>query len=174
MALFDILVIVIVVLAGIRGFLRGLVIELFTLVAFFLGLFVALKLSFPVAARFFGDQDAFWAIAVVTFFILFFLVVWLAKVIAKSIKKVIDFTPAGIIDNLLGVVLSIVKWIFILSVIIWVSHSVDMELPRKWTKDADLYETVAMLAPAITETIGAVIPWIYDIYENMEDVPVKI
>lgn len=174
MAPFDILVIIIIVLAGIRGFQRGLVIEVFSLVAFFIGIFVALELSFPLAARFFGDLESFWVIAVVLFFILFFLVVWTAKVLAKSIKKVIDFTPAGIIDNILGVVLSVVKWVFIFSVLLWVSSSADIEFPKKWLQHSDLYEPVAKIAPIITETIGALVPWFQDIYESVGDKTVKI
>lgn len=168
MALFDIFILVLVVLSGIKGYQRGFVIEIFSLLAFFIGLFLALKLTFPIATRFFGDLDAFWIIALVIFLVLFFLTVWLARYFAVSIKKVIDFTPIGILDNLLGVLISVLKWLFIISTTIWVLNSIELYLPIRWIEDSDFYGIVTSLAPIIVETVSAVIPWFRDIMETME------
>ncbi len=171
MATFDIIVVVAVVLAGIKGYQRGFIIEVFSLLAFFIGLFIALKLTFPIAMKFFGSSDAFWLIALVIFIALFLLLVWGIKHLAESIKKVVDFTLAGIIDNLLGVGISIVKWLFIVSVAIWVLNSIDINIPHRWVKGSDLYYLIASIAPLTFEAIGGLLPMFEDVLENMQDPP---
>lgn len=169
MATFDILVLVVVVLAGINGFRKGLVIEVFSLLAFFVGLFVALKLTFPLTSRLFDDSDSYLFAALVIFIGLFILIVWVAKIFATSIKRVIDFTPAGIIDNILGVGISMIKWLFIISTILWAMDSLDMQMPREWTRNSDFYEGVIMIAPVVVEFVSSVIPWFQDIIETMKE-----
>jgi membrane protein required for colicin V production len=160
-----------VILAGIMGYKRGFIIEVFSLLSFFIGLFVALKLTFPIALRFFGASDAFWLIALVIFFAIFAFLVWGIKHLAESIKKIVDFTLVGIVDNLLGVGISIIKWLFIFSVTIWVMNSIDLHLPSRWIKGSDLYFVIASIAPVSFELIGTLLPFFEDILENMQDPP---
>ncbi len=106
--------------------------------------------------------------------LLFLSIVWSTRLLARSIKQAIDFTLVGIIDNVLGVVLSSIKWIFVLSTLIWVATSLDVEMPKNWTDKARLYYVVAAFAPAAVDSIGALIPWFQDILESMGPVPEKI
>lgn len=171
MTLFDITIIAIVVFAGIKGYRRGFIVEVFSFFAFFIGLFIALKLTFPIAMKFFGDSDAFWLIALFVFICLFGLMLWGIKRLAESIKKVVHFTLAGIVDAIFGVIISIIKWLFIFSVAIWVMNSVDVYLPQKWIKDSNLYFIVVSIAPITFEAIGGLLPFVEDILESMKDIP---
>ena len=168
MAVFDIFLLVVVVLAGISGYRRGFIIEIFSLLAFFIGIFLALKLTFPVTMKFFGDYKAFWLIALVVFVTLFFIVVRLANFLANFIKKLIDFTIVGILDNLLGMVFSLIKYLFILSSSIWVLSSTNIQLPEDWLDNSDFYELVASISPKIVEFVSSMIPWFQDIIESMD------
>ena len=161
-------------LTGITGYQRGFVVEVFSLLAFFVGLLVALKLSFPLAFRFFGHVEWFWLIAIVIFVVLFFLVVWIAKTFATWLKSLIDFTPAGILDNLLGVILSILKWTFIISITIWVLNSVEFYLPPSWTEHSSLYGVVESVAPIIVENVNVLVPWFQDVLDSMNDEPIRV
>ena len=172
MAIFDIIIVSVIVLAGIKGFRQGFIVETISFLAFFLGLFLALKLTFPIAMKFFGDVEAFWAIALVIFIVLFFLVMWGAKLLAAGLKKAIDLTFASLIDNLLGVIISILKWIFVLSVIIWVMNSLTIDLPKDWTEDSHLYAPLASLAPWSFEVLSGIIPFFQDILDSM-DAPIR-
>lgn len=174
MAPFDIFMIVLVVLTGIKGYQRGFVVEVFSLLAFFIGLLVALKLSFPLALRFFGHLESFWLVAVVIFIVLFFLVIWVAKLFANWLKSLIDFTPVGILDNFLGVLLSVLKWSFIISVTIWVLNSADLHLPTGWIEYSSLYGVVESIAPIIVENVNALFPWFQDVLDSMDDEPIRV
>lgn len=171
MAVFDIIVLIIALLAGVSGFRRGFVVEVISTLAFFIGLFVALKVTFPIALRFFGDLEAFWIIALLIFVVLFFLIMWGAKVLAKSIRKGLEASAAGVLDSLMGVLVAVLKWAFTLSVVLWVMNSLDMELPSAWLKGSYLYDPVAAIAPFIFEAFGHVLPFFEDILNNMETPP---
>ena len=157
------------ILAGIKGFQRGFVIEAFSLVAFFIGLLVALKLTFPIALRFFGDSQAFWIIALGTFFALFFLMIWAIKGLAVWVKKTIDFTLVGILDNLLGLVLSVIKWLFIFSICIWVMGTLELELPKRWIDESWAYNPIVSIGPVLIEVTSQIIPFFQDVIESMSD-----
>ena len=171
MATFDIMAVVIVILAGIMGYKRGFIIEVCSLLAFFVGLFIALKLTFPIAMRFLGSSDAFWLIALVIFFALFLFLIWAIKHLAESIKKIVDFTLVGILDSLLGAGISIIKWLFVLSVAIWVLNSIDLGLPSRWVRGSDFYFVIASMAPVLFELAASLLPFFEDILENMQEPP---
>ena len=85
-----------------KGYTRGLIVELFSLVGFFIGLFIAIELTIPVAERFFADSDYFQLFTVLVFAGLFVLTVLAVSLVAKMIKKVLDLTFLGFFDNILG------------------------------------------------------------------------
>lgn len=172
MAIFDIIIVSIMVIAGIKGFRQGFIVETISFLAFFLGLFLALKLTFPIAMKFFGDIQAFWIIALVIFIVLFFLVMWGAKLLAAGLKKAIDLTFASLIDNILGVIISVIKWVFAFSVIIWVMNSLTIEFPDKWTEDSHLFVPLSSLAPWSFEVLSGIIPFFQDILDSM-DAPIR-
>jgi membrane protein required for colicin V production len=172
LAIFDLIIIGALVIAGIKGFRQGFIVETISFIAFFLGLFLALKLTFPIAMKFFGDVQAFWLIALIIFIALFFLVMWGAKLLASGLKNAIDLTFASLIDNVMGVIVSIFKWVFVLSVILWVFHSLTIEFPEKWTEDSHLYVPLSSLAPWSFEVFSGIIPFFQDILDSM-DAPIR-
>lgn len=173
MATFDIIVCIVVILAAIKGFQTGLVLEVFSFAAFFVGLFLALKLTFPISEEYFGDSDAFWIISIIIFLVLLFAVIWVAKVFATSIKKILDFTPAGILDNLLGSLFSIIKWLFLFSTVLWVMESTDLGFPKRWLEESRLYEVVSRFAPVIVDVVSYYIPWFQDVMDSMERIKMR-
>lgn len=94
---------------------------------------------------------------------------WGIKYLAGLIKKVVDFTLVGIIDNLLGVVISVAKSLFIFSVILWVTGSANIYLPSQWIHGSDFYDLVVSIAPVIFEVINGLLPFFGDIFENMQE-----
>jgi membrane protein required for colicin V production len=174
LAIFDIIILVILLLAGIKGFRNGFIVETISMLAFFIGLFLALKLTFPIALKFFGDVEAFWIIALVIFIVLFFTVMWGAQLLAKAIKNSIAPTTVGMVDSVFGVVISMAKWVFICSILLWVIDSLEMELPKDWITDSYVYYPLTSLAPWTVELVSGVIPFFQDILENMDTPPRRI
>ena len=67
MEVIDIVLIVLLALGAVKGYNKGLIVEVFSLVAFFLGLFIAIEFTTPLSLRFFGDNPMFHVISVAVF-----------------------------------------------------------------------------------------------------------
>ncbi|TMI85949.1 MAG: CvpA family protein, partial [Bacteroidetes bacterium] len=102
----DIIVAVIIILAVIKGYRQGLIVALFSLVAFVIGLAAAIKLS-VVAADYIGKAVKIsdkW-LPVISFAVVFLIVVLLVRFGAKFIQKTVELAMLGWANRVGGVLL---------------------------------------------------------------------
>ena len=173
MNLLDIFFIVILILGAVKGYLKGFIVELFSFLAFFVGLFVAIELTIPVSNSFFSDSDFFQLFTVGIFLLLFLASVLLINILAKALKKVIDFTFIGIFDNLLGSVAAVFKWAFIISVVFWVFDSIGLRLPSHYTDDSMIYPYIKNIGPGIFQWLSEMLPFIRDMIDSLKNIGEK-
>src|SRR6188474_1946729 len=92
----DIIVAVILILAVIKGYRQGLIVALFSLIAFIIGLAAAMKLS-VVAAGHIGNAVKVsdkW-LPIISFAVVFLIVVLLVRVVAKFLQKSVELAMLG-------------------------------------------------------------------------------
>src|SRR4029079_10987985 len=114
----DIIVVVILIVAFIKGYRQGLVVALFSLVAFVIGLAAAIKLS-VVAADYIGKAVKIsdkW-LPIISFAVVFFIVVLLVRLGAKFIQKTIELAMLGWVNWIGGILLYVGLYIIIFSVL---------------------------------------------------------
>ncbi|NQY11780.1 MAG: CvpA family protein [Flavobacteriales bacterium] len=141
--LFDIILIVPLVLTMVRGYMKGLIIEVASLVALFLGVIVGLKFSIEA-----GSQLSIWGLEteyneIIAFVILLILVVIGVHLIAKSIEGIVKIVMLGFVNKLLGSVFAAIKMALIMSVLLFVVHKVDERvgfLGAEFKDGSKLYE----------------------------------
>lgn len=150
--------------------MKGLVMEIFSFVGFFAGLFAAIELTIPVANTFFLGTEYFQLLTVGVFVILFVLVVLLMGLVGKILKKAIDITFLGFFDNVLGAVASLLKWAFIFSVIIWVFDSVGIRMNSEWSEESTIYPVIEIVGPKVFEWVSHVAPFIKDMIDSLENI----
>lgn len=167
----DIVILILVGLGALKGYRRGFVVEIFSFVAFFIGLYLALELTIPVSVGLFGETSYFGIISVVVFIALFILLSLLIKAGAKALKNMIDTTLLGAVDNLAGALAGGIKWAFILSMIFWVFSSVGFDLASRYAPNAIVFPYILHIGPAIFEWLGQVIPMIRDFMDSMQNMP---
>jgi membrane protein required for colicin V production len=166
---FDLFLGLFILVAAIKGYMKGFVVEIFSLVAFFLGLFIAIEFTAPVALRFFGDSTYFELVAIGIFAAIFVGLIILINLVAKSIKKVLDLTPFGMFDNFLGSILSVAKLGLILSVLIWMFDSIGIELPSNQVKNSIILPYIIPIGPTAFELIGSIIPYFKNIFDTIDE-----
>ncbi|REE01677.1 CvpA family protein [Marinoscillum furvescens] len=166
----DIFLIVVLVLGAIKGYLKGLVVEIFSFLAFFVGLFLAIELTIPVAERFFSGNDYFQLFTVGVFVALFLVAVLIVNLLAKLLKKALDLTFLGFFDNVLGALAGIFKWAFIVSVFFWVFDSIGVRFPDKQTDGSLIYPYVKELGPKAFEWLSKVLPFIEDMMDSLKNI----
>ncbi|WP_421874919.1 CvpA family protein [Marinoscillum sp.] len=169
----DIFFIVIFIIGAVKGYLKGLIVEIFSFLAFFIGLFVAIKLTIPVANRFFDSSDYFQFLTIAVFIALFVAVILVVNLVAKALKKVLDLTFLGLFDNILGALAGIFKWAFIVSVIFWVFDSIGLRLPGEQSNDSLIYPFVERLGPAVFAWVSNMLPFIQDMIDSLKNISDK-
>jgi membrane protein required for colicin V production len=136
-----------------RGFTRGLIISAASLAALILGVFVAVYFS-----SFFGGYINNWFhpdpkhIKVLSFAITFILVVIVVRLIGWGLDKLIKAVALGFANRMLGVFFNILKWTFILSVLISIMDSTERTknlINAQSKEESILYSPLSKIAPFV-------------------------
>ena len=136
-----------------RGFTKGLIIAVATLAALVLGVYSAIHFS-----SFFGEYINNWFhpdpknLKILSFAFTFILVVILVRLIGWGLDKMIKAVAMGFLNRLLGVFFELVKWVFILSVLMSLFDSSDRTknlISEKYKDESALYRPVSRVAPYV-------------------------
>ena len=121
MSFIDIIFAVLLSIALYKGIKNGLFVELASLVALIVGIFVAIKFSYLI--RGILETKVSWEpkyIEITAFALTFLIVVLVIHISAKLLTKIADFAYLGWLNKLAGAVFSCLKTILSLSVVILV------------------------------------------------------
>ncbi|MBV6643145.1 MAG: CvpA family protein [Cyclobacteriaceae bacterium] len=173
MSWLDILFIVVFGIGAIKGYNKGFIIEIFSFIAFFLGLFLAIELTLPLANIYFEGSDHFYLLTVFVFIGVFIGVIFGVNLLARIIKKAVDLTFLGFFDNILGVIASVIKWAFIISVFFWVLDSIGFRLSESQMSDSVIFPWIKDIGPAIFRWVANILPFIRDMMDSMDDIGKK-
>ena len=167
--LLDIIFAILVVLAIVKGFQKGLIVAIFSFIAFFIGLAAALKLS-AVVAGYLGknvkvsDQ---W-LPVISFIVVFIIVVILVHVGAKAIEKVFQLAMLGWINRLGGIIFYLLLYITVFSVILFYARQLNLLKPETISRSVT-YAYVDPWGPKAINAFGKLIPVFKDMFTQLED-----
>jgi len=153
MSIIDIVLGALLLFGLIRGAMKGLFVEIASLVALVLGVYGAIHFS-GFAAEFL-ESKVDWnekTINIVAFAITFVIIVLAISLAGKALTKLADFAALGIINKLAGGVFGALKIGLILSVLLIVFNKLNNTLPFMEKEDLEesiLYKPVKSLAPMI-------------------------
>jgi len=85
--------------------------------------------------------------------------------LSKALKTILDFTPLGILDNILGAALNIFKIAFVLSILFWVIDSLGIDFSNEYIDNSIILSYIILFAPKSFEAIGSFIPYFKDIFD---------
>ena len=102
----DIIALMLLVLALFKGWTKGLVMAVFTLVAYVLALFVAFKFSGWVAVNYFQElnQNGKWA-SILSFIVVMIAVMLAVRILGKLLEKTLEIMLLGFWNKVAGVLL---------------------------------------------------------------------
>jgi membrane protein required for colicin V production len=173
MNVIDIIIVVLLVLAGVKGFMRGMIVELFAILAFIFGLYAAIEFTAPVSIKYFGNSDYFSIVSIGIFILIFLGLTLIINLLAKLLKKAVDFTFLGTFDNLLGAAIGVFKWALIMSVIIWIINSVGLKLSGEKIDESRIFPYIEEVGPRTFKFVSGLIPFFNDIFDSLEKIQDK-
>jgi membrane protein required for colicin V production len=154
----DIIIIVILVFAMVRGFINGLVREVASLAALILGIWGAIRFSSFTAEKLYDYFDMTGKyVGLISFLITFGIIVIIIHFIGLLVDKLMKAVALGFINRLLGIAFGLFKSVLIMSVIFVVFNVIDARrpfLPKEKIEQSMLYNPISDIAPAIFPVIG--------------------
>jgi len=142
----DILLLIPIIIGAWRGFKKGFVIEIFTLLALLVGIYAGIHFSDYMAAilkEHIGlDSEYMPAIAFTVTFLLVGAMVYFA---GKLLEKALKLVALSTINKFAGLLFGAIKMIFILSATIVILESYDKKgkfIPTELKTDSLLYEPI--------------------------------
>ena len=157
MSVLDIILGALLLFGLVRGFMKGLFVEVASLVALVAGVYGAIHFSNFAAdllqSRFDWSEKT---INITAFAITFVIIVLAISLAGKALTKIADFAALGIINKLLGGVFGALKIGLILSVLLIVFDKMNKTIPfvdKADLEESILYKPVKSLAPMIFPSI---------------------
>ncbi len=165
----DLIVAVFLVLALVKGYQQGLIAGLFSFVAIIIGLAAAIKLS-ALVAGYIGKtvKIAEQWLPVISFAVVFLVVVLLVHWGAKAIQKTVEVAMLGWVNRLGGMIFYTAVYITVFSVVLFYAEKMKVIQPATTNKSVT-YPVVQPLGPKAINSFGAVIPAFKNMFGELED-----
>jgi len=165
----DIAFAIIGIIAIIKGLRKGLVVALFSIIAYIIGLAAALKLS-AVAAVYLQQNVSVpgkW-LPVLSFALVFLAVVILVNWGGKFIEKAFEIVFLGWANKLAGAALYLVLYTIIFSIILFYADKIHLIKEESFQHSA-LYPYIKPCGPAVIDNFGKIIPFFKDTFASLEN-----
>ena len=157
----DIVIGIILIFGTVNGFMKGLFVEVTTLVGLVLGVYGAIHFSY-----FLGDflkDSVSWdesMIQVVAFAGTFLIILIALVLLGKAMTKIAETIALGFFNKLVGAIFGFLKYALILSIVLIVYDEINASIrfmEKRKTKESVLYEPVKNFAPAIFPNLVKVV-----------------
>jgi membrane protein required for colicin V production len=165
----DIVVAVILILAVIKGYRQGLIVALFSVIAFIVGLAAAMKLS-VVVADYIGKAVKIsdkW-LPIISFAVVFLIVVLLVRLGARFIQKTVEFAMLGWLNKIGGILLYAGLYILIFSILIFYTDQLGF-IKAETKNESVTYAYIQPWGPKLMEGLGKIIPVFKGMFKDLED-----
>lgn len=167
--LIDIVFIVLVVVAIFKGYTKGFIIAVFSLLAIVAGLAAAMKLS-VVTTRLLKDAvhvAAKW-LPVIAFAVVFIIVVLLVRLGAIALQKTTELVMLGWVNKLAGIILYIALYTVIFSVLLFYAEKINL-LGAPAIASSKTYVFIKPWGPRAIDAVAWLVPVFKDMFHQLED-----
>jgi len=167
--LIDILFAILILIAVIKGYRKGLIIAVFSIIAFILGLAAALKLSTTVAGYLQSNVDipGKW-LPFISFIVVFLVVALLVNLGGKLIEKTFEMALLGWVNRIGGIVFFIMLYMIIFSVFLFYAEKIHL-FEDATIQSSKAYPFVKPWGPKVIDGLGRIIPAFKDMFAQLEN-----
>ena len=164
----DVAFLLLMIIAVFKGFSKGLIVGIFSFIAFIIGLAAALKLSAVVAHHLEKSAGSFtkW-LPVISFALVFIVVVLLVNIGARIIKKTLSLAMLDWLDKLGGVVFYVIIYTVIFSVILFFAEKTFLIKPET-VAASTVHNFVAPWGPKVIDNLGKIVPVFKDLFSDLQ------
>lgn len=164
----DLITMIIIVLFAIRGWMKGIVMAFFGVIAILIGMLCCLRLSGSWAAWLLGKGITLqgWALPL-SYILLFLTVVVLVRAVGKAVDSSLKFFRMGWMNKLSGALvygcMAAVMW----SSLLWIGNEMGFITPEV-SAASRTYPWMIELAPWVASQTGKLLPFTKDLFPALE------
>ena len=164
----DVAFLIVMLIAVYKGFSRGLIVAVFSFLAFLIGLAAALKLSVVVAHYLESSEytGAKW-LPVLSFILVLVIVSLLVNIIARILKKTFQIAMLGGFDRIGGIIFYVILYTIIFSVFLFFAEKTKVlnapTIAASW-----VYDYISPWGPKIIDSMGKIIPIFRDLFFQLQ------
>lgn len=164
----DIIFAVLMVVALIKGYRKGLAVAVFSIIAFIIGLAAALKLSAVMAGYLQKNVSVSskW-LPFISFIIVFIVVVILVNWSGRLVQKTFEMAFLGWANKLGGMVFFAALYIIIFSIFLFYAEKIHL-FETATIQQSVTYPFVKPWGPVVIEGFGKIIPVFKDMFAQLE------
>ncbi len=165
----DFIALTVIIIFFIRGYMKGIIVAVFSVLALIAGLACALKLSGSFGQWLLerGWVTSGWA-AFLSYVILFLGMVILVRIIAKALHSVVHLAMLGWLNGLIGGLLYAFITALVGSALLWLANQMHLISPETKVYSRT-YAYAVSLAPWFFQHVGALLPFAKDIFADLKD-----
>jgi membrane protein required for colicin V production len=173
LSIWDFVILVILLAGAYQGYQKGLLMAVTGLFALLAGMIGAVAWTPDFLAYISQRSDLSPEIlSILAFLAIFIGIVIALNIVGKLIKIVIDLTPLGAIDGLIGAMLGLLKWALGVSIILWVLDKAEISFAADEPNSILVY--VRQVAPYVFAQIIDWSPYFQELLKNIEKVIVTL
>jgi len=164
----DIAFSIVMLIAVYKGFSQGLIVAVFSFLAFIIGLAAALKLSVAVAHYLESSEHtgAKW-LPVLSFILVLVVVSLLVNIIARILKKTFQIAMLGGFDRIGGIIFYVIIYTIIFSVFLFFAEKTKA-LSASTIATSWVYDYISPWGPKIIDSMGKIIPIFKDLFFQLQ------
>lgn len=164
----DLICLAALLLALWKGLKKGLIVAVFSVVGFLLGLLAAMKFSAVVAA---WMKDAVtisekW-LPVLAFVLVFAAVMVLVRIGSGMLEGMVEFAMLGWLNKLGGVLLYLLLYVLVVSVLLFYAEQLQL-VSTKIRSESVMYSWLQPVAPAFLNAVGILLPVFKNLLQELE------
>ena len=168
MNVLDAIILIPLIFGAYKGFRKGLLMELVSIIALVLAIIVSFRFmqkGIEFLMPHLGAENSM--LPVFAFIMIFMGVLVGVFYTGKILKKILNFTPLGWIDDVAGGVLGLLKWSLVLSTLLWLFDKGGIILPDDLTSESLLFPYLVLYAPKLLEFVANVFPVTTDLVSDI-------
>lgn len=164
----DFIFFILLLMAIFKGYSRGLIVAVFSLVAFFIGLLAAMKLSASVAdwIRDSSGSESVW-IPFIAFVLVMAVVMLAIRFGANLLQRAVEFVMFGWLNKLGGIIFYALIYVLFYSIILFYAGNLGV-IAEETIAESRTYDYIAPLGPGAIDAIGTVIPLFKGLFDQLE------
>ncbi|MER3497528.1 MAG: colicin V production protein [Chitinophagaceae bacterium] len=165
----DIIFAILIVLAIIKGYSRGFIVAVFSLVAIIIGLAAAIKLS-AVVAGWIGEAVKIsdkW-LPVISFIVVLIIVILLIRLGAKALQKTAEMAMLGWVNRLAGIGLYFVMYVTVFSILFFYAEQIHLLKPST-IQSSVTYSFIQPWGPKAIDALGTVLPFFKNMFTDLQE-----